>query len=100
MGAGGSNDLGFVAIVLLIALTYGTFMFLYAAENPEPGKPYNQMPAENYTHPDSTNFWGSLNAIVSLNTSSPELFFINTILFGTIATLTVLVGLRFLRGQG
>lgn len=100
MGAGGSNDLGFIAIILIIALTYGTFMFLYSSDNIEPGQTYNSMAAENYTAPSSTGFWSSLSDAVSLSTSSPELFFINTIVFGTIGTLTVLVGLRFLRGQG
>lgn len=93
-----SNDLGFVAIILIIALTYGTFMFMYSNEQ-EPGQPYNKMAAENYTSPSSTGFWSSLSNVVSMNTSSPELFFINTIVFGVIGTLTVLVGLRFLRGQ-
>lgn len=100
MGAGGSNDLGFIAIILILALTYGTFLFMYSSENTEPGQPYNSMASENYTAPSSSGFWSSLSNVVSLNTSSPELFFINTIVFGTIGTLTVLVGLRFLRGQG
>lgn len=94
-----SNDLGFVAIILVLALTYGTFMFLYSSDNIEPGRPYNSMAAENYTAPSSSGFWSSISDIAALNTSSPEIFFINTIVFGTIATLLVLVGLRFLRGQ-
>lgn len=96
----GGNDLGFVAIILIIALTYGTFLFMYSSENTEPGQPYSSMAAENYTAPSSSGFWSSLSNVVSLNTSNPELFFINTIVFGSIGTLTVLVGLRFLRGQG
>ena len=99
MGSGGSNDLGFVAIILVLALTYGTFLFMYSSDNQEPGQPYNQQAAENYTSPSSSGFWSSLSDVVSLNTSSPEIFFINTIVFGTIGTLVVLVGLRFLRGQ-
>lgn len=94
-----SNDLGFVAIILVLALTYGTFMFLYSSENVEPGQPYNSMASENYTAPSSTGFWSSISDVAALNVSSPEIFFINTIVFGTIATLLVLVGLRFLRGQ-
>jgi hypothetical protein len=92
-------DLQIIAIVLILSITYGTFMFLYGADN-SPGTAYQQIPGQNYTTPDSSGFWSSIKTAVSLNIDNPEIFFVNTILFGTLGTLVVLIALRFLRGQG
>jgi hypothetical protein len=94
----GNGDIVLVAIILLLGGIYGTFIFLYGSGD-VPGTTGLARPEQNYTVPESTGLWDSLTGMISLNLEQPEIFFMNTIVFGTLATLLVLVVLRFLRGQ-
>lgn len=91
-------DLQILAIALILATTYGIFMFMYASQPatelqvPETGT--------NYTPPSEGDFFSNVNAAVKLNTENPEIFFVNSILFTTIAFLLVFIFLRYVRGTG
>ena len=92
-------DIRIVAIVLVLASTYGIWLFEYSSQTTSsiqnPG-----MPGQNYTEPSSSSFFGTINNAVKINVQNPEIFFINSILFITLALLVVFVGLRYLRGTG
>lgn len=93
------SDLRIAAIAIIIFFTYGTFLYLNANAT------QNQLNAtvtnsSEFNTPDSTSFFNTLDEIGDMNTQYPEIFFINTMLFGTIAFLLVFVGLRYLRGTG
>ncbi len=94
----GGNDIGVVAVALIIALTYGVFLFYYSnADTNEYGM--NIPNATQFDTPDSGNFFQQLSNIASISVDNQEIFFVNIMLFGAIAFLLVMVGLRFLRGQ-
>lgn len=94
----GDADVHFVAIVVLLAITYGIFMYLHSDQPAESSTP--SLPAQDYTAPESSSFFSTLQKMIALNMENPELFFVNSILFGTIAFLGVFVFLRYLRGTG
>ena len=112
-------DIRIVAIALILSITYGTFLVMNAEETStvfEVGNPtFDNMGTEqryddsvkhgdinstDYDKPNAFNLMDTLNKIGQMNMDHPELFFINSILFGTIAFLLVFIGLRFLRGTG
>lgn len=92
-------DIKVVAIALVFAITYGIFIFLNANADTTT---YDAggVNASQYNTPEAGNFFSQLDQVKELNVNNPEIFFINSILFGTIAFLLVFVGLRFLRGTG
>lgn len=93
-------DLRVVAIVLVLAASYGIFTFLFALE---PQQETLDDPGNldmNYSTPQSSGFWGAVNNAISMQVNDPEIFFINSILFGTLAFLILFIGLRFFRGTG
>lgn len=91
-------DLRIVAIVVILASTYGIFNFLYSsAANEEQAV---NMPDINYTEPASNDFFSTLDNIRKMNVENPEIFFVNSILFTVIGFLIIFVGLRYLRGTG
>ena len=92
-------DIKIVIIAVVLAVTYGTFLYLNAAAN-QTDFSVGGVNASQYDTPDSGSFFDTLSEIGSISVDSPELFFINTILFGTIAFILVFIGLRFLRGVG
>jgi hypothetical protein len=93
-------DIKVVAIALILFVTYGTFLFLNASASIPTGVTGAGINATDYTTPDTGSFWSTVTEIGSMQDNHPEIFFINTILFGTIAFLLLFVGLRFLRGTG
>ena len=97
-------DIRIVLIAFILFITYGTFLFMNASEsNIEGGVEVGASSMANSTQfdtPDSGSFMGTLTTIGNMNTEQPELFFINSILFGGIAFILVFIGLRFLRGTG
>lgn len=93
-----SNDIKIVSIALVLALTYGTFVFMNANASTPTMQAPDTLNSTQYDTPDSGNFFSQLDQVKELNVDNPELFFINTIVFGTIAFLIAFVGLRFLRG--
>ena len=93
----GDSDMGIVAIALILAVTYGTFLFIYAGEKTT-DITTNNINASDYNTPDSGSFFNVLEEVGNMHVKNPELFFINTMLFGVIAILLIFVGLRFLRG--
>lgn len=92
-------DIKIVAIALIIFVTYGVFLYLNASAEETIISSQN-INSSDYTTPESTGFWATVTEIGQMNIDNPEIFFINSILFGTIAFLLVFVGLRFLRGTG
>lgn len=95
----GDADVHFVAIVVLLASTYGVFTYLYSSQ-PAESSSSSDLPGQNYTAPESSSFFGTLKNMIALNMENPELFFVNSILFGTLAFLVVFIFLRYLRGTG
>jgi len=93
-------DLRIVAIAIILAVTYSTFLFLNASQNTPVDYTAGISNTSQYDTPDSGSFFDNLQEIGKLQSLNPEIFFMNTILFGTIAFLLVFVGLRFLRGTG
>lgn len=92
-------DLRIVAIAIVLSTTYGLFMYFYSAQ--PAGSPQNPaMPGQNYTAPESASFFQTVQNMISLNVQNPEIFFVNSILFFTMAALIVFVVLRYLRGTG
>lgn len=93
-------DIRIIAIALILTVTYSIFLFLNAsvpnAESYEAGK----INASDYTTPEASSFWDTVDKIGFMQIQNPELFFINFMLFSTISFLLVFVGLRFLRGTG
>lgn len=94
------SDIKIVAISVLIAVTYGTFLFLNSSAGSDTFNPGGKLNSSAYNTPDSKDFVEQVETLKKTNVDIPEIFFINTILFGTIAFLLVFVGLRFLRGSG
>lgn len=92
-------DIRIVAVALILAVTYGTFLFLNANAG-QVEYTTDEINTTQYDTPDSGSFFSSLRSITTLQEDNPEIFFINTILFGVISFLLVFVGLRFLRGTG
>lgn len=92
-------DLRIVAIAFILASTYGTFMYFYSSQ-PAGDSNSPALPGQNYTAPESMSFFSTLKNMIALNIDNPELFFVNSILFGTLAFLVVFVFLRYLRGTG
>lgn len=92
-------DVRIVAIAVLMFVTYGTFLYLNANADQEEVES-GSVNATQFDTPDSGGFFSTLAEIGQMNTEYPEIFFINTMLFGTVAFLLVFVGLRFLRGTG
>jgi len=97
-------DLRVVMVAFILFITYSTFLFMNASEsgvvNSAGVGAASFGNTTQYNTPDSGSFFDTLGTIGEMNTSTPELFFINTILFGAIAFILVFVGLRFLRGTG
>jgi len=91
-------DLRIVAIAVILASTYGIFMYFYSSQPAEGNTPL--LPGQNYTAPESSSFFSTLKNMVALNMENPELFFVNSILFGTLGFLIVFIFLRYLRGTG
>jgi len=98
-------DLRVVMVAFILFVTYSTFLFMNASESGV----VNEVGVNSfagfgnttkYNDPDAGGFFGTLTTIGEMNTNTPELFFINSILFGAIAFILVFVGLRFLRGTG
>lgn len=94
------SDIKIVAIAIIIAITYGTFIFLNAGAGTDSFNPGGELNASAYNTPEAGDFFEQIESLKKMNVDNPEIFFINTILFGTIAFLLVFVGLRFLRGSG
>lgn len=93
------SDLRIAAIAIILFLTYGTFLYLNAsAEQTELSASVTNV--SEFNTPDSVSFFDVLTEIGHMNTQYPEIFFLNTMLFGTIGFLLVFVGLRYLRGTG
>jgi len=92
-------DLRIVGIAFILASTYGTFMYFYTSQ-PAEGSSIPSLPGQNYTAPESSSFFSTLKNMVALNMENPELFFVNSILFGTLGFLIVFIFLRYLRGTG
>lgn len=93
-------DIKIVAISLIFAITYGTFIFLNTNADTNTFNSGTALNSSDYNTPEASNFFTQLEQIKDLNVNNPEIFFVNTILFSTIAFLLVFVGLRFLRGTG
>lgn len=97
-------DLRVVMVAFILFITYSTFLFMNANESGVVNSAgvgaasFGNTTA--YNTPDSSSFFGTLSTISAMNTNTPELFFINSILFGGIAFIVVFIGLRFLRGTG
>jgi hypothetical protein len=96
----GDADLKIVAIAIILFVTYGTFLYLNASANVAPSITVSGINGTDYTTPTTGSFWDTITEVGSMQDNHPEIFFINTILFGTIAFLLLFVGLRFLRGTG
>jgi hypothetical protein len=92
-------DIRIVALVSILAITYGTWLFFYSSA-PADNMDIPGQPGENYSALSSSGFFSTLSKLGQLQTDNPEIFFVNTILFSTIALLLVFVGLRYLRGTG
>ncbi len=92
----GDIDVRIVGFVLILVASYGVFTYLYSSHqvsnNPPP------LPGQDYTTPGSSSFFSTLKNMIALNFENPELFFVNSILFGTLAFLVVFIFLRYLRG--
>lgn len=93
-------DLRVVAIVLVLAASYGIFTFLFALEPQQEALDDPGNLDMNYSTPESSSFWDSVNNAISMQVNDPEIFFINSILFGTLGFLILFIGLRFFRGTG
>lgn len=94
------SDIKLVAIAVLIAITYSTFLFLNSGAGSDTFNPGGKTNSSAYNTPESKDFFDRIDTMKKTNVDVPELFFINTILFGTIAFLLGFVLLRFLRGSG
>lgn len=93
------TDVRIVAIALILAVTYGTFLFFNAqAEQTDYSSKIEN--STQYETPDSGNFFTQLESIGQMQDDHPEIFFINSMVFGVVAFLLVFVGLRFIRGTG
>lgn len=92
-------DIRVVAFALLLFFTYGTFLYLNASAEQEELSAQS-INASEYDTPESSGFWSTITEIGQMNTDNPEIFFLNTMLFGTVAILLAFVGLRYLRGVG
>lgn len=91
-------DIRIMAIVVILAATYGTWIFMYSSANVE--EQHINMPDVNYTSPEASGFFSTLDNIRKINVDNPEIFFVNSILFTTIGFMVVFIGLRYLRGTG
>ena len=96
----GDSDLRIVAIALILFTTYGIFVYLNANAGFTAVQAAQIQNSSQFDTPDSSGFISTLDNIGDMNVDYPEIFFINSILFGTIAFLLLFVGLRFLRGTG
>jgi len=99
MSGGGNNDLGIVAIVFILMVTYGTFLFMYSNSEQSSYGYTDQINKSDYNTPNSGNFFDQVENVKDLNVDNPEIFFINSMIFGTLGLLVAFVGLRFLRGS-
>jgi hypothetical protein len=90
-------DMRIVAIALIFSITYGTFLYMNMNEE-QTSISAGSVNSTEYNTPDSSGFFDTLNSLGQMQDSHPEIFFINTMLFGVIAVLLIFVGLRFLRG--
>jgi len=93
-------DLRIVAIALILAVTYGTFLYLNANAQTTSITNPGLTNTTDYNTPNSGSFWSDLTTITTMQASNPEIFFINTMLYGIIGFLLVFIFLRFLRGTG
>lgn len=91
-------DIRIMAIVVILAATYGIFIYMYSSANVE--EQNVNMPDINYTSPESNDFFSTLDNIRKMNVENPEIFFVNSILFTAIGFMIVFIGLRYLRGTG
>lgn len=93
----GESDMKIVAIAVIIFITYGIFLYLNASAN------LKEVTAESvnssdFNVPESNGFFDTVTEIGQMSIENPEIFFINSMLFGVIAFLLVFVVLRFARG--
>lgn len=92
-------DIKIVAIALFFAVTFGAFNFLKANESTQNYEVVG-INSSQYNTPDSGNFFTQIDNVKEMNVNNPEIFFVNSIVFGTIAFLLAFVVLRFVRGTG
>lgn len=92
-----AGEVGLMIFVAVFVGGFGYFSYLLAQDQMQE---YSvDMPAENYTTPDSTSFWDTTSTMFTLNFSAEETKPLLTALIGTpITIIGVYLFLRYLRG--
>ena len=93
-------DVRVVAYVVVLAAAYAIFATSYGVQPLATTGTLQPFGASAVQHTDDAGFFDTIKQAVELNIDTPELFFINSILFSTLAILIVFVGLRYVRGTG
>lgn len=93
-------DVKIILICFVMFGTLGIFNYLLANSQTNTNTQLDNTYNENYTSPSSTNFFSTVNTMISFQFDNPELIWINVILFGALSAIAIFIGLRFLRGTG
>ena len=93
-------DIRIIAILVIFISLYGVFNVLYVSNEVTQSGSFSSNNSNAYDHPDTGDFWTTMNSMAAVNTTVPELAFLNATIFLAFSAIVVFLGLRFLRGTG